>query len=706
MTELRWYQKPLRIIDFIPPDPDRYEKLDIGEQMRIRKELGFNVDHVEVHDVSLGESAITFYPSDYAHQVRRNILKEFSDNYTPLQVMPVVYFNVHWLSPSLLEQCPDWFQVDDTGETIPSAYGVGGYACVNSPFRDFALGTIATLGKYEIGGIFLDGPIFRIEGCRCTYCRALFHEIYRYDMPEIASKEKRSQADLTEFKKRSIADFVRASREALREVRPDAIIYMNNLQLLPDKYCSRDNRMTGEYQDMLLAEGGFLHGDLRQVPIWKPAATAMLLETQAQGKPYCVAIAGRHAPWSRYLLSQAETWLVHAMAVAHGANTWYGTYNDNNTDARMQTVQAINQFLSDNEIYYTQTVSTAKVALLWSRSTANSYQSSADATDFTDQQSASEEHRKGDARASFLGMFDALSRSRVIFDIIDEEAVTDGSLKRYELLILPNISCMSSDVATAIRAYVQAGGNLISTFDTSFYDESGERYPLPALAEVLGLAQVKEISACAYDHITVNPGESLLEGVDQSQLPAASLGVKVIPIPEADYSLVYREPQVSRYSELPNETQYPYVLKNRYGAGSSIYFSGNVDKFYGEFALSEYRKMLHNAVTRLSQLQVEVTAGVDMESIHLSLRKQPNRLILHLVHYSGAQTRPIGSVLPVRDVCIRLLVPNVGSSVNVKEVKCLRGESSLPYVCSDGVLSLTLEELNEYEVVVVEFKST
>ncbi|MGG1519273.1 alpha-amylase family protein [Paenibacillus oryzisoli] len=702
MTELKWYQKPLRIIDFIPPDPDRYETLDIGEQIRIRQALGFNVDHVEVHDVTVGESAITFYPSDYAHQTRRNMLGELTEGYKGSGVMPVVYFNVHWLSPSLLEPCPDWFQQDDAGQIIPSGYGLGGYTCVNSPFREYALGTITTIAQYAIGGIFLDGPIFRIEGCRCAHCRALFAEQYGYEMPATSTKEKREQADLAAFKKQSIADFVRVSREALRRVRPDAIIYMNNLQLLPDKYCSRDNRLTGEHQDMLLAEGGFLHGDLRQIPIWKPAATAMLLETQAKGKPYCVAIAGRQAPWSRYLLSVSETWLVHAMAAAHGASTWYGTYNDNNSDARMRTVQAINRFFSENEPYYTQTASAAKIAMLWSRTTANQYQSSADVTDFTDEQRAADEQRKGDARASFLGMFDALSRSRVIFDIVDEEAVSDGTLDRYELLILPNISCMSEQTAASIRAFVQGGGRILSTFDTSFYDESGERYAQPVLADVMGLARVQDISACAYDHITVKADEPLLRGIDQSQLPAAGLGAKVVPLPTAATSLAYREPQVSRYSELPDETAYPYIVTHAYGSGSSLYFAGNVDKFYGDFALDEYRKLLSNAVESLSKPPVEVTAEVDLTSIHLSLRKQQGRMMLHLVHYSGSQTRPIGAVIPLRDVRIRLQVPVAEGCAGVQAVKSLRSGAMLPFSYSDGMLSVTLEELREYEVVVVE----
>lgn len=45
-------------------------------------------------------------------------------------------------------------------------------------------------------------------------------------------------------------------REALKSVNEEAIIYMNSPQLAPTRLCSRDNRLTIPYQDMLLAEGG------------------------------------------------------------------------------------------------------------------------------------------------------------------------------------------------------------------------------------------------------------------------------------------------------------------------------------------------------------------------------------------------------------------------------------------------------------------
>lgn len=699
MTTARlWYEKPLRIIDFIPPDPYRFETLDMAGQASIRRELGFNAEHIEVHDISLGESGITFYPSEYAVETRKNLMKEILNQNDLSIIKTIVYFNVHWLSPSLSGLKPEWLQRQVGRQIIPSAYGQGGYSCINSTFRDYAFGTIRTLGEYPIAGIFLDGPIIREDGCYCEACCKRFYEEYGYEPPVGAVMASREDSDWFYFRRSSIARFMSDARLELKAVNPDAIIYMNSPQLAPNRLCSRDNRMTVAYQDMLLAEGGFLGGDLRVIPIWKPAAAAMLLETQSGGKPYCVAIAGRQAPWSRYLLSAAETWITHAMAVAHGAWTWYGVYNDNNRDKRMQTVREINAFLSNNEHYYTDTRSAARVALLWSYATANYYQMTAEETDFTEAKVKLEDGQKNDPREAFNGWFDALSRSRVLFDIIDDTALTDGTLEAYELLILPGSSCMSASESEAIRLFVRSGGKLIATFDTSFYDEKGRRLAEPALADVIGTEHVQGIRINEFDHIEVNASQSLYAGMDQAMLPAARLGVECSIRKEASGSEFYREQQLSRYCELPAVTTNPYIVQQSYGQGRSIYFTGNVDSFYCAYALPEYRKLLHNAVVESIDTEVECRFESAVESVHLSMRRKGDAVLIHLINYTGSMSRPIDAVLPLRNIEIKLK-----ADVNrIYSIRSLRSGGNLAGVMKDGMITFVLPILNEYDVIAVD----
>lgn len=61
-SPLKWFEKPLRILDFIPPGPGKYEKVDIAAEMKHRAGLGFNAEHLEVMDIASGASGI-FYPT-------------------------------------------------------------------------------------------------------------------------------------------------------------------------------------------------------------------------------------------------------------------------------------------------------------------------------------------------------------------------------------------------------------------------------------------------------------------------------------------------------------------------------------------------------------------------------------------------------------------------------------------------------------------
>ncbi|PWW28237.1 putative glycosyl hydrolase-like family 6 (GHL6) protein [Cytobacillus oceanisediminis] len=697
MQTITWKDRPLRIVDCIPPAPDIYEKIDLPKQFKIRQELGFNCEHIEVHDVAEGESGITYYPSDCAIQVRKNILQEISNSYETLGINPIVYFNVHWLAEPLAKRYPEWQQKNKENDVIPSAYGKGSYTCINSRFREYAFQTIRNLTQYAIQGIFLDGPFFRIEGCYCKECKELFFKEYGYPIPHWSKASNKEKQELFQFKRYSIARFMKEANATLKKVKPDSMIYMNSPQLVPTKYCSRDNRLTVKYQDMLLAEGGFLGEDLRKVPIWKPAATAQLLETQADGKPYCVAIAGRLAPWSRYLLSHAETWLTHAMAVSHGANTWYGIYNDNNQDRRMGTVKEINRFLRINEKYFTDTKSMATIALMWSYETANVYQSSAEETDFTTGQEELADEEKGDSRGSFIGWYDALSRGKIPFDVIDDTSIIDGSFQKYELIILPNVSVMNPEQAEQIERYVKEAGKIISSFDTSLYDEYGMRRAKPLLSNILGIERIEGINNSKYDHIEIDKESHLTEGIDQTVIPAASLGTKIIPAAKTNLCMHYRRKQKSRYCELPEITSYPYIVHHSYGSGKSIYFTANVGKFYESFALPEYRILMNNAVRELVNVPVLVKTTTPNEAIHLSLRKKGEKqILLHLVNYTGSMIRPISDVIPLTDVQIELK-----AELRVSDVKALRKNEQLKFHQEEGTIFIQLDFLLEYEVVVV-----
>lgn len=680
----------LLIADLIPPGPDALEQFDVGAQVERITDLGFNAQHIEVTDVTVGEAGVAFFASDHARVRRRDLLKEYRKHHLRRGSLDIIYFNVHWLSRELMPLHPEWFQRDRRRQIIPIPYGSGGYSCVNSPFRDWAIRMIEEIARYGVKGIFLDGPVFHPGGCYCDACTAAFERRYGEVYPFEPEEDPLVRDKVLTFKRESIAWFVRDMRKSLKSVNPEAVMYMNGLPLGPGT-CGRDNRRAEPWQDALLAEGGFLSGDLRRIPIWKPAATAKWLECQAKGKPTIVAVAGRHGPWNRYLLSEAETWIACALSVANGANLWYGIYDANRDEPRMDTVKQINRLLSTHSDCLAGTSSLARVALVWSLKNADFYQTTAEQLDFVEGKSTIEHRMKSDARQAFNGWFEVLSRSHHLFDVIDDPYLKDGDLSRYELIILPNVACMGDEECQAIRNYVAEGGNVIATFDTALYDAWGRPREHHPLKDVFGIAKTAGAEYLRCDHVAREPGP-LTAGIDPSFFPAPHLHVKVIPAKDTQAHMFFREKQPSNYCDLPPKTDYPFLLRKRFGKGTALLFTGNIDAMYEAYRFPEHGRLMRNAVDGLVSRQIRLDEG--MSSLLVNVRSKGNRRILHLVQCPREEGRPIDRLTELRNVAV-----SMRTGAKPAYVRTLRSQRHLPHSVQGGWLVFRVPEVKEYEIV-------
>ena len=85
------------------------------------------------------------------------------------------------------------------------------------------------------------------------------------------------------------------------------------------------------------------------------------------------------------------------------------------------------------------------------------------------------------------GMYYALLEGRFLFDFVHEDKLAPEDLAKYSALLLPNTALLSDEQCRQLRAYVDAGGSLLATFETSLYNERNERRPDFGLADVFGI---------------------------------------------------------------------------------------------------------------------------------------------------------------------------------------------------------------------------
>src|SRR5262249_35826456 len=85
-----------------------------------------------------------------------------------------------------------------------------------------------------------------------------------------------------------------------------------------------------------------------------------------------------------------------------------------------------------------------------------------------------------------LGWYQALVEARIPFEMAHDGLFDEPPLARLRTLILPNIAVLSDDQCRQLRAFVERGGGLVATYETSLHDEQGNRRADFGLADLFG----------------------------------------------------------------------------------------------------------------------------------------------------------------------------------------------------------------------------
>ncbi len=118
----------------------------------------------------------------------------------------------------------------------------------------------------------------------------------------------------------------------------------------------------------------------------------------------------------------------------------------------------------------------------------------------------SRDYFAGDFMTSYQGMLYMMLQGHVEFEI-----VTPRTLKEFEgeILILPDVKCISQEEVDILGMLMNSGTGLIATAETGKYDEAGNKYktnPVQAMAE-----QISETGDYTYAFYVICPGKRYTE---------------------------------------------------------------------------------------------------------------------------------------------------------------------------------------------------
>jgi hypothetical protein len=726
-AQLKWWQRPVRMmrLDY-GPELQRMKEADLAELARSKRhDWHINCEWViGSPGVAPGTAQYATFATPHFEQYPQLGDWDLIRNYLPHArregIHVLAYLNMHWFSNEFAVEHRDWEQLLANGTPYGKAhplYGSGTTMCVNGGWRDWAFAMISECAKTGIDGVFLDGPVIFPGCCYCDSCRTQFKERYGSEPPPAEDWSSPLWRAFIEFREDSMAAFLRDARAALKAVNPEGVIFLNAGSWHGGSWrVARNIEKVGEFQEFNGAELFFHPGPAANSPIpWAITAKHLM----AGGKPTVVFSHHTLGAWHYVPLPPLEAKMAAAETVACGANPWIAVFDfalDHNREETLAPINEIFGFLDENEPYYTATESAAEIAVLYSRQTSTFYVSHLDDL-FEDRGSGREQHlvadlgtgqkivdwakRKqiSDAISSneFSGWCVALSRQHIPYDVILDTHVTLEQLKRHKVVVLPNAACLSDAQIAALEAYVAEGGGVVATFETGRYNEIGQPREHGGLDALFGIAQLDGAFPPApmeeYSQVTLkSPAAPFPEG---RLLPRSTYVMRVKASSDTHVPAYFLNPTSKVYSSLKGLSDLAAQMC-RETSGKVSYFPQALADAYTRYRILEQEEWLAAAARWAYNAKAPINVQAP-PTVQVEVRRQENRLLVHLVNHTGDTQRPYHFLTPVTGIEVKVQGEKPSKAYMLRSK-----QNCVAQATADGVWMYALPEVAEYDVLVLE----
>ena len=436
-----------------------------------------------------------------------------------------------------------------------------------------------------------------------------------------------------------------------------------------------------------------------------PAETARFMTSVSDAPIWVVTSYFLAWPWRRSAMAPVEQKVYLAQVAANGAdpmvNLSGGPPAVHEDPRGFDVIRDLYGFLARNREVYEGDTSGATVALVYSLETMFFY---------------GEDDPEGRYLHEIRGIEQALHQAHVPFDIISTRFGPEGrldaeSLGRYRVLVLPNLACLTEAEAKVLRGFVENGGSIVATFETSLCDREGLRRDEFALADLLGVSY-SGASPSSMASFESGYKQVYMDLVAKSEVLAGLEGTSVLPM-GGDYCVVTPAPDTTLLATLsapfvvfPEGWSYPtteasedalLVAREHNGGGRTVYFAGSPGALYWAMPYPDLARLITNAVNWAAGAPQPLQVAAP-PTLQVSLRVQPGRRMVHLINLTGGE-RFFRELVPLRDVRVALRLQAGGS---VAGAHLLSDRQPLA-VTSDGDLwGVSIPEIRDYDVLVFE----
>jgi hypothetical protein len=678
---MRWAQ-----LAFVENDPGSYDPrfwLDY-----------FKRTHCQGVCLSAG-GIVAFYPTRIPLHYRSAWMKDsdpFGELVTACRDLGMVIIartDPHAVRQDVFEAHPDWIAADAEGQNrrhwanpelwVTCALGPYNFEFMTEVHREI-------MRSYRVDGIFTNrwmghGP------CYCEHCRRNFAAATGRELGDVGKGNPELHRLYLVWRRGRLTDLARLWDAEIRRIRPESRYIPNG---------TPDFRDAGKLTDIQFQDRQARSG--LNCP-WDNGMHAKQLRASMGRKPiggiFSVGLEERYR-WKDSVQSDPEIRIWVADGIANGLRPWFTKFSATLHDHRwLKTVEEIYQWHHGAEQYLRNELPLARVALVYSEQTADYY-------DRGRPQQRTQEHLKG--------AYHALVESRIPFEMVHDNLLEPERVDRFKLLVLPNIAALSEEQCRQLRGYVNRGGSLLATFETSLYDEWGEPRADFGLADLFGVSwkgRMEGPMQNSYLSLNHEAGDLLPIFRDLEDASRMINGIFRLEVePREDFPSPAT--LVPTYPDLPMEDVFPRIprttIRELYlrdlGGSRVAYIPWDITRVFWEVLAVDHGRLFRNCAEWAANEAAPVTVtgpGV----LDIAIWRQKSSMTVHLVNLTNPMLMkgPFRELIPVGAQEVRLRLPEGGKARKVQLLKA----GTIPRTREEnGVLAVTVPSVLDLEVVAVD----
>lgn len=634
---------------------------------------------------------MAFYPTAIEHHYTSSFLGDTDpfgavvDAARGLGMHVMARVDPHAIHADAAAAHPEWLARDEHGEAIehPAFPGIFLTCPFSSYNREFLTDVARELvTDYDIDAVFAN----RWQGTGMSYsesARRGFRDATGLELPVGAFREDDpSWQAYPQWRRQQLTELVGLWDDAVREIRPHAR-FLPNLGSFAAHELERD--LVQRHYPLFFVDRQARSGD--EAP-WSAGRNGKRSRATFRDRPVgLITSVGPESGhrWKDSVNAGAETamWIVDGFA--HGAFPWFTKFNAVISDDRwIEPVADAFGLHARLEPALADLTPTAEVALL---------------------EPVIDPERGVDARAhgNRDGSYQALVEARLPFELVSDRNLTIDELRRFRVVVLPDVARMSDAHLEALRQFAAEGGSLVATHRTSLEHEDGTPREQFGLADVLGVDLVAaERGPVRNNYIELSDPSPLHDAYPTARRIIGGtrlMGVSAREGVAAPFRFI------PDFPDLPMEEVYPreqardaaVTTWERPDGGRSVYIAFDLAALYWEALLEDHGRLLADAVRWALGSEPEVAIeGPGL--LDVALRRGPDALAVSIVNLTNpmAMRGQLRETFPVGPLTVEIALPE---GFGAAEAELLVSGASAPVSATGDRIRVTVPSINLLEVV-------